>query len=513
MTTVTPYRSPLPAGGDGFAHLVRAELTKFRTVRGWLIACGVAAVLMVAFAVLAAAGTKTSGGGGQEPPRGPDGTPVADRFTFVHQPLDGDGTLTVRVASLVGSVTPAGPPPDGAPAAPAAPPAPVTGEPEPWAKAGLMVKSGTTPGAGYAAIMVTGGHGVRMQHDFTHDVAGPATARWLRLTRTGGTVTGYASDDGASWTEVGSARVEGSTVAAGLFVASPAHEEFEQFLGGTSSVGAMSTATAVFAGFTATGTRPGGTWATLAVGADDDPRGPSGGATPTGDGFEVTGSGDVAPLVTTAGPRLEHTLVGGFAALTVVVVVGVLFVTSEYRRGMLRTSLAASPRRGRVLAAKALVIGAVTFVVGLAATVAALMVGRALLDGQLASVATGTQVRLVVGTAAVLAVSAVFATAVGTVLRRGAGAVAAVVVLTSLPYILATAAVLPAGPADWVLRVTPAAAFAVQQTATEFPQVHAAYTPAFGFFPLAPWAGFAVLCAWTSAALAAAAVLLRRRDA
>jgi hypothetical protein len=39
------------------------------------------------------------------------------------------------------------------------------------------------------------------------------------------------------------------------------------------------------------------------------------------------------------------------------------------------------------------------------------------------------------------------------------------------------------------------------------------YTPSEGYFPLAPWAGFAVLCAWTAFALALAVVLVRRRDA
>ena len=44
------------------------------------------------------------------------------------------------------------------------------------------------------------------------------------------------------------------------------------------------------------------------------------------------------------------------------IVIAAMFITAEYRRGLIRTTLAASPRRGRVLAAKAVVIGAVTFV-------------------------------------------------------------------------------------------------------------------------------------------------------
>src|SRR4029453_19512297 len=35
--TITPDRTRLEAGRDGFARLLRAEWTKFRTVRGWVI--------------------------------------------------------------------------------------------------------------------------------------------------------------------------------------------------------------------------------------------------------------------------------------------------------------------------------------------------------------------------------------------------------------------------------------------------------------------------------------------
>jgi ABC-type transport system involved in multi-copper enzyme maturation permease subunit len=124
-----------------------------------------------------------------------------------------------------------------------------------------------------------------------------------------------------------------------------------------------------------------------------------------------------------------------------------------------------------------------------------------------------TELRVVAGTAALLAVAAVLALAVGAVLRRSAGAVTAVIVAIVLPYILAVASVLPAGPSEWLLRLTPAAAFAIQQSIRQYPQVAASYTPVDGYFPLAPWAGFAVLCAYAALALVLAIFLLRRRDA
>jgi ABC-type transport system involved in multi-copper enzyme maturation permease subunit len=113
-----------------------------------------------------------------------------------------------------------------------------------------------------------------------------------------------------------------------------------------------------------------------------------------------------------------------------------------------------------------------------------------------------------------LAVAAVLALAVGAVLRRSAAAVTTVIALIVLPYLLAAASpALPAGPADWLLRVTPAAAFAIESTSTRYPQVSNTYLPFFGYYPLGPWAGLAVLCGYAAAALALASVLLRRRDA
>jgi ABC-type transport system involved in multi-copper enzyme maturation permease subunit len=124
-----------------------------------------------------------------------------------------------------------------------------------------------------------------------------------------------------------------------------------------------------------------------------------------------------------------------------------------------------------------------------------------------------TELRVIAGTAALLAVAAVLALAIGTALRRSAGAVTAVIVVIVLPYILGTADVLPVGAENWLLRVTPAAAFAIQQSVPQYPQVTASYTPTAGYFPLAPWAGLAVLCAWAALALGLALYLLRRRDA
>ncbi len=119
---------------------------------------------------------------------------------------------------------------------------------------------------------------------------------------------------------------------------------------------------------------------------------------------------------------------------------------------------------------------------------------------------------MIAGTAALLAAAAVLALVLGTILRRSAAAVTAAIVAIALPYVLEVASVLPFGAAEWLLRVTPAAAFAIQQSIPAYPQVTDVYTPP-AYFPLAPWAGFAVLCGFAALALGLAFFLLRRRDA
>jgi len=174
--TITPYRSGQRPGRDDFAHLLRAEWTKFRSVRGWVIAM-IGAVLLTALAVVALA---SAANGKQNPaanpggPFGPDGEAVTDSFYFVHQSLDGNGSITARVTSLAGSVLPGQVPPGVTPPQ----------GPQPWTKAGIIIKASTTPGSAYAAVMATPGHGVRMQWNYTSDTAGlpgavsAASPRW-----------------------------------------------------------------------------------------------------------------------------------------------------------------------------------------------------------------------------------------------------------------------------------------------------------------------------------------------
>jgi ABC-type transport system involved in multi-copper enzyme maturation permease subunit len=509
MSTTTRTR-PATARGldDSFRALVRAEWTKFRTVRGWVIGVLIAALVTVVIVLLdhSSCGTVTPNGAtvGCSATIGPAGEAVTDDFSFAAQPLTGNGSLTARLTGLTGQ--------------------PSLGS---WAKGGIIMKASTRPGSAYAAIMLTGTQGVRMQYDFTGDIAAPgkttaagavstATPLWLRLVRSGDTVTGYESADGTAWTRVDKVTLAGlpRTIQAGLFATSPGTSRIKsESITGTSSASGIAYATAVLDHVSLIPGQPARSWRWVAVGG----RGPGIGFHRAGARFAITGSGDIAPgSPNGGGTPVERTLFGAVAGLIALIVVAVMFMTSEYRRGLLRVSLAASPSRGRLLAAKALVIGSVSFAAALAGGLVSVPLGEWLLrsNGNFILPASGlTQARVIVGTAAILAIAALFALALGVIMRSTAGAITTAIVTTVLPYLLATTMVLPAGAADWLLRLTPAAGFAIQQSQTAYPQVIASYTPGNGYYPLAPWAGFAVLCGYAVAAFALALVLLRRRDA
>ena len=192
------------------------------------------------------------------------------------------------------------------------------------------------------------------------------------------------------------------------------------------------------------------------------------------------------------------------------IVLATLFATSEYRRGLIRTTFAAIPRRGRVLAAKAVVAGSLAFAAGAIAIAIAEVVTRHVLaaNGNYLFPQSGPDLaRVIVGTGLLLGLAAAMAVALGTMLRRRAVAVAAGIVFLVLPGILGSES------GNWLMRFSPTAAFAIQATLPRSNLVTSAYTPPNGYFPISPWAGLAVLAAYTAVALGTATWLLRRRDA
>jgi ABC-2 type transport system permease protein len=130
---------------------------------------------------------------------------------------------------------------------------------------------------------------------------------------------------------------------------------------------------------------------------------------------------------------------GGLAAI-LALVLGVLATASEYRHGTVVDTLLSEPRRGRVLAAKTVVLAAVGAGLGLVAAMAAWLGATAWYAGKdidlPATLGDATVLRTLAGIAAWNALYAVLGVALGTIIRTPAGAIVTAVLWL---YVLETA--------------------------------------------------------------------------
>lgn len=501
---------------------VRAEWVKFRTVRGWPAGLVLAAFLLVIFTYVVANGhhqdTCTGVGdcqaGHPYVPTGPDGRAVTSSYEYYSRTLAGDGALATRVTSLTGLVStgPANQAPSLANTRPG-----LAG----WAKAGILITPSSQRGGPYAAVMATGAHGIRFEHNYTHDhpgLPGAVTAagpRWVRLTRIGDMITAADSADGATWHTIGTVRMAGlpRTVDIGLFSTSPATGQ-----------GITTQATAQFDNVALTGNAATSGWQARSIGMSTDDYYPvlgPGSARPSGDTVTVTGSGDLALAVAglIGGDTPADTILFGLVvAIIVLTVITSSFVAGEYRRGLIRMTFAANPRRGSVLAAKAVVAGAVAFALGAAMAAIAMPIGRHVLTGNgnyVFPTSAATTVRLVAGTGLLLALTAVGTVGLAALIRRPAAAVGGGIVIFVLPTLLGPGVLGPGASGsvvEWLYRTTPAAGLSQLGSLPRSALVDYPFTLDNGYYPLGPWAGLAVLAAWASAALAVATVATIRRD-
>jgi hypothetical protein len=198
-------------------------------------------------------------------------------------------------------------------------------------------------------------------------------------------------------------------------------------------------------------------------------------------------------------------LQGFFIAEISIGVIGVLIISSEYATGSIRATLAATPNRLSVLAAKTVVLFAATLVVGQFCSFLSFFVGQAILAGQGASSATLSTpgaLRGVLLAGLSLALLAVFAMGIGTMLRHTAGAVTVYVAILLVSFLI-----LAALPTDW------------QHTVSKFlPEVltesmRSATQSGGPFSAFSALTSTLVLAAYAVAAFVGGAVLLVRRDA
>ncbi|MFF2807639.1 ABC transporter permease subunit [Streptomyces sp. NPDC058000] len=130
-------------------------------------------------------------------------------------------------------------------------------------------------------------------------------------------------------------------------------------------------------------------------------------------------------------------LFGMLLGVLCVLPLGVLVTSSEYSTGMIRTTLAACPSRGRVLAAKAIVFFVLTFVVTTVVTGLVALTDNALIGSiSKAEIGAGEWLRSTVGIGLYVSFLGLLALAVGSLIRHSAGAITLMVGVVLLPFVL-----------------------------------------------------------------------------
>ena len=211
---------------------------------------------------------------------------------------------------------------------------------------------------------------------------------------------------------------------------------------------------------------------------------------------------ECAPEGCAADP-VKLSLTGVWLGQAVVVVLAVLPMTDEFATGMLRSTLAASPHRLRVLLAKAGVLTAAVLAAGALGVAGSLLAARILMADPLVpalSLSADGTLRAAAGTVLYLGLVGLLALGLGTVLRDTAGAIT--VVLTLL-YGWPVVASFVSDP-EWYERIQqagPTAGMAIQATT------------GLRDLPIGPWPGLGVLALYAAGALLLGGFLLRTRDA
>lgn len=199
------------------------------------------------------------------------------------------------------------------------------------------------------------------------------------------------------------------------------------------------------------------------------------------------------------GDPTSNMLAGILVGQLITGVLGALAITGEFDSGMAAVTFTAIPRRGVVLAAKALVWGAVFLVAGEVAVLAAFLGGTAVLRASVPhpSLASPEVLRAVLMTGAYLALTGLIGLGTGALIRRGAAATATVAGgLFVLPLII--------GVADRSLgRLLPELIAGNSLAAVK---------PVAGF-AWSPWLELAIVAVYPAILLLAGGWQLRRRDA
>jgi ABC-2 type transport system permease protein len=223
----------------------------------------------------------------------------------------------------------------------------------------------------------------------------------------------------------------------------------------------------------------------------------------------------VAATTCPAGHCYEDTtklsLTGVQFAQAVVAILAVTMFCNEYSTGLIRITLAATPRRSAVLAAKTVVTAALVLVAGTIGVLGSVLAGRLMLPGNgftvahgfpLLSLTHGPTLRAAAGSVLYLALIALLSTGVAALLRDSAVATGVTLALLYLAPILVAIMVHSEHWQHRLDRWAPSIAGLTIQNTINLRDL-----------AISPWGGLGVLALWAAGALLAGGLLLHRRDA
>jgi regulation of enolase protein 1 (concanavalin A-like superfamily) len=169
----------------------------------------------------------------------------ADDFRFAYKTLNGDGSILVKVESLVNTNN--------------------------WAKAGVMIRQSLDADSKFAYFIQSAAQGVSMGwRQMTAGTCGSATQanikapQWVKLIRKGDVFTAQYSADGKSWTDLKAA--DGTVASTTVAMTNPVYVGLC-----VTSHNRTATTTAVMSGVTTTGNVTGSSWQVQAIGDDPQP--------------------------------------------------------------------------------------------------------------------------------------------------------------------------------------------------------------------------------------------------
>ncbi len=182
------------------------------------------------------------------------------------------------------------------------------------------------------------------------------------------------------------------------------------------------------------------------------------------------------------------------------IVFGVLVVANEYSTGMIRTSLAAVPQRGRFLFSKVAVATALALVVGMITAFVAFFLGQSMMGDHKVSIGDPGVLRAVIGGGLYMTLVAAFSMGVASILRSP---MLSLGILMPLFFLISPIL----GSVSATKKV---ARYLPDQAGQKIMQV---VKPFDDDTPYGPWGGFAIMLAWVVVALAVGYLLLKKRDA